>query len=105
MAVADRRTKQRKQRAAERADRFDARLSPEQKRVLLKAAAYAGQPLSQFVLTSAQRAAEQVIREHEVITLSVRDSQAVMEALRNPGPAHPNLVGAAEEYKAFMDEQ
>jgi len=101
MAIANRRT----QRTAEKPERLNARLSAEQKRVLEKAAALNHQPLSQFVVSSAQQAAEQVIREHEVITLSVRDSQALMDALRNPGPPSPTLVEAAERYKTFLGEQ
>lgn len=98
MAVANR------SRHREKAERLEARLSPEQKRVLAKAAAYAGQSLSQFVLTSAERAAAQVLGDHEVITLSARDSLVLLDALRNPGPPAPKLVEAAEQYKAFMGE-
>lgn len=92
------------QHAEEKSERFEARLSPEQKQVLLKAAAHTHQSLTQFVLSSAWRAAEQTIREHEVITLSVRDSQALIETLRNPGPTPSKLIEAAERYKAFIGE-
>lgn len=101
MALGDRPTPR---ATIEKPERFEARLSREQKQVLLKAAAHAGQSLTQFVISSAQRAAEQTIREHEVITLSVRDSQALLATLRNPGPTPPKLVEAAQRYKAFMGE-
>lgn len=85
--------------------RFNARLTEEQKLLFEQAAALYGQSVSQFVMSSAQRAAEQAIREHEVMTLSARDSRAVMEALLHPQPAGPALRRAAERYKALMGEQ
>jgi uncharacterized protein (DUF1778 family) len=85
--------------------RFGASLTAEQKALFERAAALHGQPASQFVISSAQRAAEQAIREHEVITLSARDSLAVMEALLHQEPAGPWLREAARRYKAFMGEE
>ena len=85
--------------------RFAARITAEQKHLFERAAALYDQPVSQFVISSAQRAAEQAIREHEVITLSARDSQAVMEALLHPEPPGPWLRQAAERYKAIMGEE
>ena len=64
--------------------RFNARISDEQKALIERAAALTGQSVSQFIVSSAQHAAEQTIHEHEVIALSMRDSIAVMEALRHP---------------------
>lgn len=51
--------------------RLAARISEEQKVLLQRAADPQGRSLSDFVLESAQRAAEAVIREREVITLHV----------------------------------
>jgi uncharacterized protein (DUF1778 family) len=82
--------------------RFNARLTEEQKRLFERAAALYGQSVSQFVMSSAQRAAEQAIREHEVIRLSERDSRAVMEALLHPAPAGPALRKAADRYHALV---
>ncbi len=84
--------------------RFNARLTEEQKWLFERAAALYGQSVSQFVMSSAQRAAEQAIREHEVISLSARDSQAVMEALLHPAPAGPALRKAAERYQSLVSD-
>ena len=86
-------------------ERFDARLSAEQKDLFERAAALRHQTMTQFVVSSAQRAAEETIRENQVITLSIRDSRAVLEALRNPQPAGAWLKQAAERYKAVMGDQ
>lgn len=85
--------------------RLNARLTDEQKQLLERAAALQGQSLTQFVLTSAQRAAEQTIQTHGVIILSVQDSHTIMEALRHPEPAGSKLLEAAERYKAIMGDQ
>jgi uncharacterized protein (DUF1778 family) len=84
--------------------RFAARLSPEQKALFERAAALYNQPVSQFVISSAQRAAEQAIREHEVLTLTARESRVLMEELLHPEPPGPWLRQAAERYKKFMGE-
>lgn len=52
----------------------------------------------------AQRAAEETIRDHELITLSARDSRAVMQALLHPEPTGPWLRQAAQRYKDSMGE-
>ena len=88
-----------------RSERFAARLSSEQKELLQRAAALHGQTLTEFVVDSAQRAAEQTIHDHELITLSARDSRAVMQALLHPEPAGPWLRRAAQQYKDFMGER
>lgn len=91
--------------AAAKRKRFNARLTEEQKHLFEQAAALYGQSVSQFVMSSAQRAAEQTIREHSVITLSARDSRAVMDALLHPEPAGSTLRRAAERYKTIMGER
>jgi len=88
-----------------RRERFNARLTAEQKRIFEQAAALTGQSVSQFVMSSAQRIAEEAIREHTLISLSARDSRAIMEALLHPQPAGPTLRRAAKRYKALMGDQ
>jgi uncharacterized protein (DUF1778 family) len=82
--------------------RFNARLLDEQKAVIERAAAITGQSVSQFIVSSAQRAAEETIREHEVISLSARDSKAVMEALLHPAPANEVLHRAMERHRELV---
>jgi uncharacterized protein (DUF1778 family) len=76
-----------------------ARLSGEQKRLLQRGADIRGQTLTEFVIAAAQDAATRVIVDHEVIELSLRDSQAFAEGLVNPPPVGAPLRAAAERYK------
>lgn len=82
-----------------------ARVTDEQKMLFERAAALRNQPLSQFLIATLQREAEHVIREHDVITLSARDSRAFMQALLDPEPASQRLHRAAERYKAVMGDR
>lgn len=86
-------------------ERLEARITSEQKRLLERAAAVSGQTLSEFVVGSARKAAEQTVRDCEVIALSERDSRALIDALLHPPAASPRLDRAIERYKAIMGDQ
>ncbi len=60
--------------------RFDVRMTDESKELLMKAAALRNVNLSDFILGSAQREAEQVLAAHHAIALSERDSRLFVEA-------------------------
>ncbi|MGI8553879.1 MAG: DUF1778 domain-containing protein [Dehalococcoidia bacterium] len=86
-------------------ERLEARVTTEQKRLLERAAALSGQTLSDFLVGSAQREAEQTIRDYEVIKLTERDSRAFMEALLATDPPSPRLRQAVEHYRTVMGGQ
>jgi uncharacterized protein (DUF1778 family) len=85
-------------------ERFAARISPQQKERLQHAADLEGRTLSDFVIESAERAAEDVIRKHEVITLSARDSRRFVGALLDPSPPSDRLRDAAAHYRRMILE-
>lgn len=91
-------------RSSIKRDRINVRLDPDLKELIERAASFSGLSLSQFVVTNAKIAAEQTIRDHELITLSVRDSRAVMESLRLAAKPSARLHQAAERYKQVIDE-
>ena len=76
-----------------------ARLSSEQKQLLQRAADIRGQTLTEFVIAAAQDAATRAIVDHEVIELSLRDSQAFAEGFLDPPPVGASLRAAAKRYK------
>ncbi|MGI8913533.1 MAG: DUF1778 domain-containing protein [Chloroflexota bacterium] len=92
----------RSQRAVER---LEARVCPEQKALLQRAAALAGETLTHFVVNSAQRAAEQTIREHEVLLLTPQESRQFVEALLNAPAPNAALRAATTHYLGVMAEQ
>lgn len=89
------------QRAVER---LEARVSPEQKALMQRAAALEGETLTHFVVNSAQRAAEQIIREHEVWNLTPQESRQFVEALLNAPAPNAALRAAARHYRQVMAE-
>ncbi len=80
--------------------RIDVRLTPASKEALMQAAALRNVNLSDFILSSAQKEAEQVIAAHHIITLSERDSHAFAEALTNPPAPSERARQAAQDYLA-----
>jgi uncharacterized protein (DUF1778 family) len=81
-----------------RSERIEARISKEQKQLLLRAAFLEGRSLSDFVISSAQEAAKQTVRDHELLVLGRRDQQAFVEALLDDTPPGDGLRDAARQY-------
>ena len=86
------------QRGSDRTARIEARISPEQKQTFERAAEIEGVTLTDFAVSSMQRAAIQVFKDHAMITLSNRDQQAFVEALMNPPEPNEALRSAAKRY-------
>lgn len=79
--------------------RLEARITEEQKELFTKAAALVGRSLSDFVVTCVSETAARTVREHEVMTLSVRDREIFVSALLNPPKPGARLRTAARRYK------
>lgn len=80
-------------------ERLEARASAEQKGAIQRAAEIEGRSLSDFVVEYAYEAAREVIRTHEVLTLSPRDSRAFVEAVLNPPAPNGALREAFANYR------
>jgi uncharacterized protein (DUF1778 family) len=78
--------------------RIEARVSPEQKELFERAAAIEGVTLTDFAISSMQRAAARVVQEHTIMELSVRNQRAFVEALQNPPEPNEVLREAARAY-------
>ncbi len=79
--------------------RLNARLTGSQKQLLEHAATLTGRSLTDFVVSTAEDAAARTIREHEIMTLSARDSEVFAAALMGAPRATPRLAKAAERYR------
>lgn len=82
-----------------RGERLETRVSSDQKRLIEHAAALQGRTLTDFVLTSVQEAARRAIEEHQHLALSVRDSQAFIDALTEPQPVNDRLRETVRRYR------
>src|SRR5690348_5286766 len=81
-------------KATQKADRLEARLSPDTKALFQEAAAIQGRSLTDFVVGSALDAARRIVRQNEWIELSRRDRIAFVEALLNPPAPNDRLQNA-----------
>jgi uncharacterized protein (DUF1778 family) len=78
--------------------RIEARVSPRQKRLFERAAAIEGVTLTDFAISSMQRAATTALRERSRIELSERSQRAFLEAMKNPPKPNKALRDAAKAY-------
>jgi uncharacterized protein (DUF1778 family) len=87
-------------RGRTRAQRLEARVTREQKTLIERAAALQGRTVTDFVLTSVQEAARRAIAEHQQLELSVRDSEAFVDAMLNPKRINARLRDTVRRYRA-----
>lgn len=85
-----------------KSERLEARLRPEDKALMQRAADLSGRKLSEFVIASAREAAVETVRRHESLVLSdPRDQAAFADALLKPPAPSRRLQAAARRYRAL----
>jgi uncharacterized protein (DUF1778 family) len=82
--------------------RLEARVTPETKALLQKAADLEGRSLTDFIVASVQAEACRVIEQHQTLKLSIEDGEAFVDALLNPPKPNDALKAAALRYKQVM---
>ncbi|MGC2109372.1 MAG: DUF1778 domain-containing protein [Candidatus Korobacteraceae bacterium] len=80
-------------------ERLEARLTPEQKQHIERAAQIKGTSVSDFVVLSAADAAVRAIREQEVLILNERARKVFAHALLHPPAPGRRLMAAAKRYR------
>ena len=79
--------------------RLETRITVDQKALIARAAALSGRTVTDFANTTLVEAAKQIIREHEIISLNAKDSEAFVAALLEAPAPGPRLRKAAKRYK------
>ncbi len=90
---------------SEKAERLEARLSRAQKELIQHAADLLGRSLTDFVVTFIQEEAKKIIREHEIITLTTKESKNFVNALLNPPKPNAALRKAAKRYQDLSKDE
>lgn len=90
---------------AEKRERLEARMTTRQKELLQRAADIEGTTLTEFVVRSAQIAAEESIQTHGLMTLTERESRAFVDSLLNPPEPNRALRAAALHYQEVMRDR
>lgn len=82
-----------------RIERFEARITADQKELFLKASTLGGhKSLSDFIVSSAQEKANNIIAEQQVIQLSKEERTLFVDALLNPPSPNQKLKKAAKKF-------
>jgi uncharacterized protein (DUF1778 family) len=84
---------------SKRTERLDARVTKEEKRVVETAANLRGISVTDLMRTAITDAANKIIRENEILTLSERERQAFVQALVNPAPPNDAAIAAVRRYR------
>ena len=85
-------------------ERLEARVTPEQKRLIERAAELRGTTVTEFVVVSAQLAAAEAIKEHETLVLRDEAREVFIHAILNPPAPSPAARAAAARYRAEMEK-
>jgi len=87
-----------------RTERTEARLLPEQKKRIERAARLKGLSLSDFIVQHADEAERRTIEEHTTWTLGDRDRDVFVQALLNPPRPSSRMKEAARRYRKHKGE-
>ena len=82
--------------------RLEARITPETKALLQKAADLEGRTLTDFVIASVQAEALRVIERHQTLKLSMSDAESFVDAILNPPQPNNAIKAAAIRYKQVI---
>lgn len=85
-----------------RSERLEARITPEQKALVRRAADLSGRSLTDFVVDTLMDQAETIIRSKQVITLTARDSEIFAQAVLNPPQPNEALRAAARRHRELI---
>ena len=80
-------------------DRIGARVSHEVYKTLCRAAELSGATVNQFLVQSALKEALAIIEREEVILLSARDWDWLLDIMENPPTSNPKLKAAMRRYQ------
>jgi uncharacterized protein (DUF1778 family) len=87
-------------RRARKEQRLEARVTRDQKRLIERAAELRGTTVTEFLVASAQQAAAETIRDHEVLVLRNEARDVFINAFLNPPAPNEALRSAARLYRA-----
>ena len=104
METATRTAPRREPKATPKREHLVARVRAEQKRLFERAAALRNQPLSQFMISTLQREAEETVRAQDVIALSLRDSEHFASLILDPPAPNTQLRAAMRRHSALVED-
>ena len=86
--------------------RFDTKLPQEQKERFEYAASIGGyRTLTEFLISSAQQKANEIIQQHENFLSHDNDRKTFFEVLSNPPKPGKNLIKAAKNFRELLSKK
>jgi uncharacterized protein (DUF1778 family) len=79
-----------------KSDRIEARLAPDERELILRAAGFRGVSISSFIVAAAVEKADEIVSEHTVTRVPPDYFDQLLQALDEPAPA-PALARAARQ--------
>jgi uncharacterized protein (DUF1778 family) len=89
-------------RRSRKGERLEARVTPEQKKLIARAAALRGSSVTEFVVASAQQAASEAIKDFELLRLHEDAREVFVNAILNPPSPNQAARAAAKRYQDQM---
>jgi uncharacterized protein (DUF1778 family) len=89
-------------RRSRKKERLEARVTPEQKKLIARAAALRGFSVTEFVVASAQQAASEAIKDFELLRLHEDAREVFVNAILNPPSPNQAAGAAAKRYQEQM---
>ena len=89
----------RRQPRSRKQERLEARVTPEQKRLIERAAELRGTTITEFVVVSAQQAAANTIKDFETLTIRDEAREVFIRAVLNPPAPNQAARAAAARYR------
>lgn len=83
-------------------ERLEARVTPDQKRLIERAAALRGTSVTEFVVASAQEAAATTIKDFDILHLRDQARDVFINAVLNPPTPNAAARAASERYRRNM---
>lgn len=83
-------------------DRLEARVTPDQKKLIARAAALRGSSVTEFIVASAQQAAADTIKDFELLSLHDKARDVFVNAILRPPAPNAAARKAAQRYKQRM---
>ena len=80
-------------------ERLEARVTPDQKRLIERAAKLRGTTITEFVVVSAQQAAANTIKDFETLTIRDEAREVFIRAVLNPPAPNQAARAAAARYR------
>lgn len=83
-------------------ERLEARVTPEQKRLIERAAALRGTSVTEFVIASAQEAASNAVKNFEILYLQDQAREAFVDAVLHPPAPNAAARAAVKRYRRIV---